>query len=97
MLAGGLAAGAAAEAFPELSAGAGGPGCDSLASEALRGIGQYLVRAVRDASDVEARTEMMYAGTLAGIAFEMAGKAPQGQGYAMAEDLLRSGKALAHQ
>src|SRR5665647_3342802 len=25
----------------------------------------------------------------------MAGKAPQGQGYAMAEDLLRSGKALA--
>lgn len=32
--------------------------------------------------------------SLAGIAFEMAGKAPQGQGYGMAEELLRSGKAL---
>lgn len=33
--------------------------------------------------------------SLAGIVFEMAGKAPQGQGYAMAEELLSSGKALA--
>lgn len=32
--------------------------------------------------------------SLAGIALEMAGKAPRGQGYAMAEGLLRSGKAL---
>jgi AMP phosphorylase len=32
--------------------------------------------------------------SLAGIVFEMAGKAAQGQGYAMAEGLLRSGKAL---
>jgi len=32
--------------------------------------------------------------SLAGIAFEMAGKAARGQGYQLAEDLLRSGKAL---
>lgn len=32
--------------------------------------------------------------SLAGIALEMAGKAPQGQGYAVAQDLLTSGKAL---
>lgn len=33
--------------------------------------------------------------SLAGIAFEMAGKASQGQGYAMAEEILTSGRALA--
>jgi AMP phosphorylase len=32
--------------------------------------------------------------SLAGIAFEMAGKAARGQGYQMAEEILRSGKAL---
>lgn len=33
--------------------------------------------------------------SIAGIAFEMAGKAQQGEGYAMAEEILKSGKALA--
>ncbi|KAF5042380.1 Thymidine phosphorylase [anaerobic digester metagenome] len=32
--------------------------------------------------------------SLAGIIFEMAGKAPRDQGYLMAEEILRSGKAL---
>src|SRR5438105_2571468 len=37
------------------------PFSDMLATEALKGVGKYLVRAVNDAADVEARTEMMYA------------------------------------
>src|SRR5207248_5298602 len=45
------------------------PFSDGLATEALKGVGKYLVRAVRDASDMEARTEMMYAAMLSGIAF----------------------------
>jgi len=31
---------------------------------------------------------------IAGIALEMSGKAAQGQGYSVAEEILRSGKAL---
>src|SRR5438270_9740046 len=46
---------------------------DALAAQALDAVGKYLVRAVRDASDTEARTEMMYAALLAGIAFNAAG------------------------
>src|SRR5438552_6521590 len=49
------------------------PFSDALASEALKAVGKFLVRAVNDASDVEARTEMMYAATQAGIAFNAAG------------------------
>src|SRR4030095_10468325 len=42
------------------------------------------VRAVRDASDIEARTEMMYAAMLAGIAFNAAGcHLPHGLSYAV--------------
>ena len=60
------------------------PWSDAIAAEALRSVGQYLVRAVRDAADTEARTEMMYAGTLAGIAFGNAGcHLPQGMSYAV--------------
>src|SRR6202171_3628676 len=40
------------------------PFSDALATEALKGVGKFLVRAVRDASDAEARTEMMYAAML---------------------------------
>ena len=40
-----------------------------VAAEALRLIGKHLVRAVRDPADIEARTEMLYAATLGGIAF----------------------------
>jgi alcohol dehydrogenase class IV len=61
------------------------PWSDAIGAEALRLIGKFLVRAARDASDVEARTEMMYAGTLAGIAFGGAGcHVPHGMSYAVA-------------
>jgi alcohol dehydrogenase class IV len=55
-----------------------------VGTEALALIGKYLVRAVNDASDTEARTEMMYAATLAGIAFGNAGcHLPHGMSYAV--------------
>jgi alcohol dehydrogenase class IV len=61
------------------------PWSDATAVEALTGIGKHLVRAVRDAADTEARTEMMYAGTLAGIAFSGGGcHIPHGMSYAVA-------------
>jgi len=57
---------------------------DMLASQSLRLVGQFLERAVRDASDVEARTEMMYAAMLSGIAFNAAGcHLPHGLSYAV--------------
>jgi alcohol dehydrogenase class IV len=60
------------------------PWSDAVATEALRLIGRNLVRAVRDAGDVEARTEMMYAATLGGIAFANAGcHLPHGMSYAV--------------
>ena len=60
------------------------PFSDMLANDALRGVGKYLVRAVNDASDTEARTEMMYAAMLAGIAFNAAGcHLPHGLSYAV--------------
>jgi hydroxyacid-oxoacid transhydrogenase len=60
------------------------PWSDAVAFEALRLIGQYLVRAVNDAADTEARSEMMYAATLAGIAFGNAGcHLPHGMSYAV--------------
>src|SRR6266571_1700225 len=60
------------------------PFSDGLATEALKGVGRHLVRAIRDASDVEARTEMMYAAMLAGIAFNAAGcHLPHGLSYAV--------------
>lgn len=60
------------------------PFSDVVAFEALGLIGKYLVRAVNDASDREARAEMMYAATLAGIAFGNAGcHLPHGMSYAV--------------
>ena len=60
------------------------PWSDAVAAEALRLIGKHLVRAVRDVADVEARTEMMYAATLGGIAFANAGcHLPHGMSYAV--------------
>jgi hydroxyacid-oxoacid transhydrogenase len=60
------------------------PFSDALAAEALRAAGKFLVRAVNDASDVEARTEMMFAATQAGIAFNAAGcHLPHGLSYAV--------------
>lgn len=56
-------------------------GCET----ALKLLGQYLVRAVNDASDHEARDQMMYAATLAGIAFGNSGvHVPHGMAYSVA-------------
>lgn len=60
------------------------PFSDALAAQALASVGQFLVRAVNDAADTEARTEMMYAAMLAGIAFNAAGcHLPHGLSYAV--------------
>ncbi len=56
-------------------------GCEA----ALKLLGQYLVRAVNDASDFEARDQLMYAATLAGIAFGNSGvHVPHGMAYSVA-------------
>jgi alcohol dehydrogenase class IV len=61
------------------------PWSDLGCREALRLLGQFLERAVRDAVDTEAREQMMWAATLAGIAFGNAGvHAPHGMAYAVA-------------
>jgi alcohol dehydrogenase class IV len=61
------------------------PWSDLGCREALRLLGIYLVRAVRDAADHEARTQVMWAATLAGIAFGNAGvHAPHAMAYAVA-------------
>jgi alcohol dehydrogenase class IV len=61
------------------------PWSDLGCREALRLLGQFLERAVCDASDGEAREQMMWAATLAGIAFGNAGvHAPHGMAYAVA-------------
>jgi hydroxyacid-oxoacid transhydrogenase len=61
------------------------PWSDLGCREALRLLGQFLERAVRDAADAEAREQMMWAATLAGIAFGNAGvHAPHGMAYAVA-------------
>lgn len=66
------------------------PHSDVGCKEALELLGGYLVRAVRDAADVEARTNVMWAATLAGIAFGNAGvHVPHAMAYAVA--------GLAHQ
>lgn len=58
------------------------PFSDLLASQALRLVGEFQVRAVRDANDFEARSEMMYAAMLAGIAFNASGcHLPHGLSY----------------
>ena len=67
-----------------LSQGAN-PWSDIGCREALRLCGKYLVRAVQDPSDREARESMMWAATLAGIAFGNAGvHVPHGMSYAVA-------------
>lgn len=51
------------------------PLADLFAEKAIRLIAQYLVRAVHDGSDLEAREGMSLAATLAGLAFSNAGVA----------------------
>ena len=61
------------------------PWSDIGCREALRLSGQYMVRAVQDADDRQARGQMMWAATLAGIAFGNAGvHVPHGMSYAVA-------------
>jgi hydroxyacid-oxoacid transhydrogenase len=61
------------------------PWSDMGCREALRLCGKYLVRAVADANDREARENMMWAATLAGIAFGNAGvHVPHGMAYPVA-------------
>jgi alcohol dehydrogenase class IV len=67
-----------------LSQGAN-PWSDIGCREALRLVGAYLVRAVTDESDDEARSQLMWAATLAGIAFGNAGvHLPHGMSYSVA-------------
>lgn len=64
----------------------GNPWSDLGCREAIRLCAAYLERAVRDAGDAEARHQMMWAATLAGIAFGNAGvHAPHAMGYAVGE------------
>jgi hydroxyacid-oxoacid transhydrogenase len=61
------------------------PWSDLGSREAMRLLGQYLERAVADASDREAREQTMWAATLAGIAFGNAGvHIPHAMSYAVA-------------
>jgi alcohol dehydrogenase class IV len=61
------------------------PWSDLGSREAMRLLGEYLVRAVSDASDREAREQTMWAATLAGIAFGNAGvHIPHAMAYAVA-------------
>jgi alcohol dehydrogenase class IV len=61
------------------------PWSDVGSMEALRLVGRYLVRAVTDASDSEAREALAWAATLAGIAFGNAGvHLPHAMSYSVA-------------
>ncbi len=61
------------------------PHSDLGSLEAIRLGGRYLVRAVRDSADHEARNAMMYAATLAGISFGNAGvHIPHAMSYSVA-------------
>jgi alcohol dehydrogenase class IV len=69
------------------------PWSDVGSLEALRLAGRSLVRGVRDASDDEARCDLAWAATLAGIAFGNAGvHLPHGMSYAVAGLLHPLGK-----
>lgn len=60
------------------------PWSDMGCRESLNILGQYLVRAVTDANDHEARGQLMWAASLAGIAFGNAGcHAPHGMSYSV--------------
>lgn len=60
------------------------PWSDLGCREALRLLGEYLVRGVNDPADREARAQLMWAATLAGIAFGNAGcHAPHGMSYSV--------------
>ena len=61
------------------------PWSDMGCERALKILGRYFERALADSSDLEAREQMMWAATLAGIAFGNAGvHLPHGMSYAVA-------------
>ena len=61
------------------------PHSDAGSIEAIRLAAQYLLRAVKQPDDQEARSAMMYAATLAGISFGNAGvHVPHGMSYSVA-------------
>jgi hydroxyacid-oxoacid transhydrogenase len=61
------------------------PHSDLGSLEAIRLGGRYLVRAVRDTGDAEARIAMMYAATMAGVSFGNAGvHVPHAMSYSVA-------------
>jgi alcohol dehydrogenase class IV len=76
------------------------PWSDVGCGEALRLLGKYFARAVTDASDAEARSQVMWAATLAGIAFGNAGvHVPHAMSYAVAglvKDFRPSGYPQTH-
>ncbi len=79
-----LRAAPASPAARPMSQGAN-PWSDLGCREAIRLAHAYLARAVADATDTEARTQIMWAATLAGIAFGNAGvHAPHAMAYAVA-------------
>ncbi|MGE2836212.1 hydroxyacid-oxoacid transhydrogenase [Mycobacterium sp. SMC-4] len=66
------------------------PWSDLGSQEAMHLLGTYLLRAVTDASDHEAREQVMWAATLAGIAFGNAGvHLPHAMSYAVAGQVRR--------
>jgi alcohol dehydrogenase class IV len=75
------------------------PWSDLGCREAIRLCAAFLARAVADATDAEAREQMMWAATLAGIAFGNAGvHAPHAMAYAVAgraRELVPHGMAVA--
>jgi hydroxyacid-oxoacid transhydrogenase len=74
----------AAPAARPMSQGAN-PWSDVGCEAALRKIGAFLERSVNDAADREARDQLMFAATLAGIAFGNSGvHVPHGMAYAVA-------------
>lgn len=61
------------------------PWADLGCREAMRLLGRYMIRAINDADDTEARHQVMWAATLAGIAFGNAGvHLPHGMAYSVA-------------
>jgi len=74
-----------ARAAPRPMSQGANPWSDTGCEAALRKLGTYLVRAVNDTSDREARDAMMFAATLAGIAFGNSGvHVPHGMSYSVA-------------
>ena len=62
----------------------GNPWSDMIAKEALRLVGEHMVPAVTDPDNLEAREYLMWAASLAGVAFGQAGcHLPHGMSYAV--------------